>query len=419
MENIFGLDPEEKLKKAAPLADRMRPSKLDDLFGQDDLVGADKLLRRAIERDEISSMVFWGPPGCGKTSLARVIANMTSSVFIQMSASIGRVKEVREIIAEAKERLAASGARTILLVDEIHRFSKSQQDAFLPHVESGVIIFIGATTENPSFEINSALLSRCRVFVLKKINSESIVDLLKRAIADSERGLGKFKISISDKAIDFIAKASDGDARTALNTLEFAVNSAKKNKKAEIVINEGSIEEALNRSYLLYDKTGEEHYNIISALHKSMRGGDADASLYWLGRMFEAGEDPLYIARRLIRFASEDIGLANPAALTQAISAYTACHYIGVPECNVNLAQCVAYLAKSPKSNALYIAYGKVQKDIKDLPNEPVPLHLRNAPTKLMKELDYGKGYKYNPNFKGEVDQSYLPEKLRNRKYLE
>ncbi len=419
MEGIFGSEREERARIAAPLAERMRPADLSGFFGQDDILGEGGILRLAIENDEVPSMILWGPPGCGKTSLARVIANITKSAFIKMSAAGGSVKEAREIIAEARERLVNHGSRTILFVDEIHRFSKSQQDTFLPHVEAGTVTFIGATTENPSFEVNSALLSRCRVFVLKKLEPEKIEELLLRAISDRVNGLGSQKIKISDGAIKFIAAVADGDARSALNALELAIGYAKKDAKGKINIKEADIEPVLGRSSLLYDKNSEEHYNIISALHKSMRGGDADAALYWMGRMLEAGEDPLYVARRLIRFASEDIGLANPAALTQAVAAYNAAHFLGMPECNVNLAQAVAYLAKSPKSNALYAAYNKIQKDIKDLPNEGVPLHLRNAPTKLMKDLNYGKDYKYNPNFKVKVEQDYLPEKLKGRKYLD
>lgn len=408
------------IKTAAPLADRMRPDNLQDFFGQGDIIGEKKILRAAIERDEIPSMIFWGPPGCGKTTLAKIIAKMTKSFFVEISATGGSVKEARQIIAAADERLRLSGEKTIFFIDEIHRFNKSQQDAFLPFVEKGTITLIGATTENPSFEVNSALLSRCRVFVLYALGEKDIEKIIRRALSDKERGLGNAKISISDESIEFLSAMANGDARSALNALELAVKSAtpRTGGKGKVIkISTNAVKEAFQKSYLLYDRAGEEHYNIISALHKSMRGSDADASLYWLGRMLEAGEDPLYVARRIIRFASEDIGIANPAALTQAVAAYNACQYIGMPECAINLAQAVVYMAKCGKSNALYTAYGEAQKDIKELPNEPVPLHLRNAPTKLMKELGFGKGYKYNPNFKGEVEQDYLPEKLKGKKY--
>ncbi|MCL4406169.1 MAG: replication-associated recombination protein A [Patescibacteria group bacterium] len=416
---------EKSLKEKAPLADRMRPETLEDFVGQDAIVGVGKMLRKAIEADEIPSMIFWGPPGCGKTTLARIIAKMTKAHFVQFSAAAGSVKEIRDIIAEARDRLRNKAKKTILFVDEIHRFNKAQQDAFLPHVESGTIILIGATTENPSFEVNSALLSRSRVFVLKALEPEDIEVILKKALSDKERGFGNLKIDISEESLKFLASVSDGDARTALNALELAVKSAKpsmsKTKKGlkPIKLDDELIREALQKTHLLYDRKGEEHYNIISALHKSMRGSDADASLYWLGRMLEAGEDPLFVARRLIRFASEDIGLANPNAMLLAVAAYETAHFIGMPECNLSLAEAVVYMAKAKKSNELYVAYGKVERDIEEMPNEGVPLHLRNAPTKLMKEIGYGKGYKYNPKYKEPVDQDYLPERLKKRKYLE
>jgi putative ATPase len=413
------------VKSASPLADRMRPERLEDFFGQDNLIGEKKILRSAIEKDEVPSMIFWGPPGCGKTTLAKIIAKMTKSAFVEISATGGSVKEARQIIATADENLRRSGRRTIFFIDEIHRFNKSQQDVFLPPVETGTVTLVGATTENPSFEVNSALLSRCRVFVLSALEPEEIEKIIRHALSDKEKGLGNMKITITDESIKFLGQMANGDARSALNALELAVNSSRvksresaKTPKGKVVkIDADAVKEAFQKSHLLYDRAGEEHYNIISALHKSMRGSDVDASLYWLGRMLEAGEDPLYVARRIIRFASEDIGIANPAALTQAVSSYTACQYIGMPECAVNLAQAVVYMAKCPKSNALYTAYGEVQQDIKNLPAEPVPLHLRNAPTKLMKELGFSKGYKYNPNFKGKVEQDYLPEKLKGRKY--
>lgn len=417
-----------------PLADRMRPTTLEELVGQSALVGAGKILRKAIETGVIPSMIFWGPPGSGKTTLAHIIARSTNAHFSQLSATASGVKDIRAVLEEATAR-KTTGEKTILFIDEIHRFNKSQQDTFLPYVENGTIILIGATTENPSFEVNAALLSRCRVFVLEALTTEDIAAIIKIALADRARGLGEVKIKISDEVINFLSNVSNGDARYALNALELAILTASKTKSGEITISELIVKEALQKTHLHYDKDGEQHYNIISALHKSMRGGDADAALYWLGRMLEAGEDPLYIARRLVRFASEDIGIANSLALPQAVAAYQACHFIGMPECNVILSQAVVYMAKSKKSNALYIAYGKVKEDIQNLPNEPVPLHLRNAPTKLMKNLGYGKDYKYTPDFvrspasssadefgRGSPDdaaQDYLPERLKGRKYLD
>jgi len=397
----------------------MRPRTLDEFEGQEHLVGEGKMLKKLLEGDQVPSMIFWGPPGTGKTTLAKIIANQTKSNFIEVSAVTTGIPEVKKIIEKAINDRKLYLKETILFVDEIHRFNKAQQDAFLPHVEQGNIILIGATTENPSFEVNSALLSRCRVFVLHQLKPEEIKSILLAAIKDKERGLGNFKIDIDSKVLDYLAKMVDGDARAALNALEMAVNSATKKGEKVVKLNIEEVSEALQRSHLLYDKTGEEHYNIISALHKSLRGSDVDAALYWLGRMLEGGEDPLYVARRLIRFASEDIGMADPNALVQAVSAYTASHYIGMPECNVILAQAAAYLAKAPKSNALYVAYGRVQKDIKERQNLPVPLHIRNAPTDLMKDLGYGKGYKYNPSYDKPVEQDYLPDELKGKKYFE
>jgi putative ATPase len=396
-----------------PLADRMRPEKLEEFVGQEHLVGEGKILRKIIESDKLPSMIFWGPPGSGKTTLAFIIAKKTNSHFIQISAVSSGVKDLRRIFNEARDMRKAYNRNTILFIDEIHRFNKSQQDSLLPYVEKGDITLIGATTENPSFEVNSALLSRTRVFVLNKLEPGDIGIIIKNAMVDKNRGLGSRKINIKEEDIKYLAELSGGDARNALNALELASDISPK-------INREIIGEAIQRSHLLYDKDGEEHYNIISALHKSMRGGDADAALYWLGRMLEGGEDPLYVARRLIRFASEDIGIANSFALPQATAAYEACHYIGMPECSVNLAQVVVYMAKSKKSNQLYEGYLKVQEDIKNFPNEPVPLHIRNAPTDLMKNLGYGKGYKYTPHFKNleEAKQEYLPKKLKGRKYL-
>jgi len=403
--------------KIAPLADRLRPENLVDFVGQADIVGEGKLLRKLIEQDEIPSLIFWGPPGSGKTTLARIIAKMSGAEFVAFSAVTSGVAELRIVIKEADRRLTEN-KRTILFIDEIHRWSKSQQDALLPHVENGTVTLIGATTENPSFEINSALLSRCRVFVLKQLGEEAIKIILKRALRDKKRGLGGQVIKIAEEALDFLAIVANGDARNALNALELAAKTGVKNKKGEIVIEKDLIKESLQKSHLLYDKGGDEHYNIISALHKSMRGSDADAALYWLGRMLEGGEDPLYIARRLIRFASEDVGLANSLALVQAVAGYEACHFIGMPECEVVLAQVVVYLAKCKKSNELYEAYNQVKRDVRETINEPVPLHIRNAPTKLMKELDYGKDYKYSPDFDYQEEQDYLPERLKGKKYL-
>jgi putative ATPase len=401
-----------------PLAERMRPDNLDDFLGQEELTGKGKILRVAIEKDEVPSMIFWGPPGTGKTTLARIIAKMTKAIFVQLSATGGSVKEVREVVATAKKSAQFNGRKTILFIDEIHRFNKAQQDVFLPYVEDGTIILIGATTENPSFEVNSALLSRCRVFIFKPLGITEIEKILSRALKDKEKGLGNLNIQIKPETIKFLSGVSNSDARIALNALELAAKFSFKNESGVIVVNNDSIKESLQKTHLLYDRAGEEHYNIISALHKSMRGGDVNAGLYWLERMLESGEDPLYVARRLVRFASEDVGLADPGALTQAVAAYQACHFNGMPECNVNLAQAVAYLARASKSNALYSATLKIQEDIKNLPAYPVPLHIRNAPTKLMKDTGYGKGYKYNPDFEGPVEQSYLPDELKDRKYF-
>ncbi|MFH0955680.1 MAG: replication-associated recombination protein A [Candidatus Falkowbacteria bacterium] len=394
----------------SPLADRMRPVILEEFLGQDEIVGRGKMLRQAIESDKAPSMIFWGPPGSGKTTLAYIIAKHTKAEFIRFSAVTSGVRDLKEVIKKAKTN-AIEDKETILFIDEIHRWNKAQQDALLPHVERGTIILIGATTENPSFEVRGALLSRCRVFVLKQLNAEQIIEIIKRALKDKPRGLGELAIKISDETISLLAQMSNGDARVALNVLEYAV-AVSKDISGEV------IKEAFQKSYLLYDKDGEEHFNIISALHKSLRGSDADAALYWLARMLEAGEDPLYIARRLVRFASEDVGLANSRALEQAVAAYQACHFLGLPECNVILAQAVVYLAKCEKSNELYTAYNQAAQDVHEHGNLPVPLHIRNAPTKLMKDLGYGKGYKYSPDYGYKEKQKYMPEKLKGKEYL-
>lgn len=420
MADLFDYKHDQEKAKYAPLADRLRPETLDEFVGQEAIVGEGKILRQAIESDEVPSLIFWGPPGSGKTTLARIIATMTSSTFIMFHAVTSGVVELRKVIKEAEERQRLYSKRTILFIDEIHRWSKSQQDGLLPFVENGTITLIGATTENPSFEVISALLSRSRVVVLAKLSAENIKTILEHALKDAKKGLGEQQLKMASSTLDFLSKAADGDARVALNALELAAAAARRRDSRDVT--KADVEEALQSAYLRYDKGGEEHYNIISALHKSLRGSDVDASLYWLGRMLEAGEDPLYVVRRLVRFASEDIGLADPQALVQAVAGYQAAHFIGLPECNVILAQVVAYLAKAPKSNALYEAYSAVQSDIKEYGSLPVPLHIRNAPTKLMKDLNYGKGYKYNPEYakRGEeVDQEYLPDEIKEHKYLE
>lgn len=390
----------------------MRPRNLEAFLGQRELIGEGTFLRHAIAHDSVPSLILWGTPGSGKTTLAHIIAAETKSHFIALPAVGSGVKELRKVIEQARGSKAL-GEKTILFIDEIHRWNKSQQDALLPHVESGLVTLIGATTENPSFEVNAALLSRARVFILQALSEDDVVAILKNALKDKEYGLGKQSVTADDDALLLIARFANGDGRTALNTLEACVTHNP-------LVTLETVKLILQKPHLLYDKDGEQHYNIISALHKSMRGGDADAALYWLGRMLEAGEDPLYIARRLVRFASEDIGVANSFALPQAVAVYQACHMIGMPECSVNLAQAVVYLAKSKKSNALYVAYQAVQQDIRDLPNEPVPIHLRNAPTKLMKDIGYGKGYKYTPDYKDETDakQDYLPERLQGKRYI-
>ena len=402
-------------RQSLPLAARMRPRSLQEFVGQRHLLGEGKVLRRLIESDQISSMVFWGPPGVGKTTLARIIANQTRSAFIDFSAVTSGIKEIRTVMQKAEEN-RRFGERTIVFVDEIHRFNKAQQDAFLPFVEKGSIILIGATTENPSFEINGALLSRCKVFVLQALKTDELTALLLRALKD-ERGFGKQHIIISDEMLKMIAVFANGDARTALSTLEMIVLNGDMEDDT-IHISMEILEQCISRKSLLYDKTGEEHYNLISALHKSMRNSDPDASIYWLARMLEAGEDPLYIARRVIRFASEDVGLSDPRALEVAVAAYQAAHLIGMPECSVNLSEAVAYMALAPKSNALYTAYEEAKKDALSQLAEPVPLVIRNAPTRLMKELNYGKNYQYAHDTKEKLtNMQCLPDSLKDREY--
>lgn len=398
-----------------PLAARLRPQNLEEFVGQTHLLGEGKVLRRLIENDQISSMIFWGPPGVGKTTLARIIANSTRSEFIDFSAVTSGIKEIRTVMQQAEEN-RRFGERTIVFVDEIHRFNKAQQDAFLPFVEKGSIILIGATTENPSFEVNSALLSRCKVFVLQPLATDDLVTLLERALRDP-RGFGTQNISMPEDVLDLIANFANGDARTALSTLEMVVLNGDADGDTVSVSRE-ILEQCISKKSLLYDKGGEEKYNLISALHKSMRNSDPDAAVYWLARMLEAGEDPLYVARRITRFASEDVGLADPRALEMVVAAYQACHYIGMPECTVHLTQAVVYLSLAPKSNALYTAYNAARRDALSQMAEPVPLVLRNAPTRLMKELDYGKGYQYAHDAEDRLTaMQCLPDSLADRTY--
>lgn len=399
-----------------PLAARLRPQDLSEFEGQEHLLGEGKILRRLIENDGVSSMIFWGPPGVGKTTLARIIARRTKAKFIDFSAVTSGIKEIKQVMEQA-ESARKFGEKTILFVDEIHRFNKAQQDAFLPYVEKGSIVLIGATTENPSFEVNGALLSRCKVFVLQALKTENLVHLLNRAIRD-ERGFGSEKVVISDELIEAIARFANGDARSALSTLEMAILNAQTDKDGTVTVTAETVEQCTSKKSLLYDKAGEEHYNLISALHKSMRNSDPDAAVYWLARMLEAGEDPLYIARRVTRFASEDVGLADPRALEIAISAFQACHMIGMPECSVHLTQAVVYLSLAPKSNALYTAYESAKRDALTMLSEPVPLNIRNAPTKLMKELGYGKGYVYAHDTEEKLsDMQCLPDSLVGKEY--
>ncbi len=408
----------KKIRSGIPLADRMRPTDLDGFVGQKHLMGKGNVLHRMIESDRPHSIIFWGPPGSGKTTLARIIANRTKSKFISFSAVTSGIKQIKDIMKIAEHELRTGGIRTILFIDEIHRFNKAQQDAFLPYVENGTIILIGATTENPSFEVNSALLSRAKTYILEKLPDEDIKLLLKSALKDREKGLGKYDIKIDGDAIDFIAAASDGDSRMAYNILELSFDSSSQKPGSTAIIDIKTVENVTQKKALLYDKHGEEHFNIISALHKSMRGSDPDAAAYWTARMLEGGEDPKYILRRMIRFASEDVGLADPEALKLAIAAKQSFEFIGPPEGYLAIIQLAVYLSLSPKSNSLYMTYKKVMADIKRFLSLPVPHHIRNAPTKLMKEAGYGKGYKYDHDHSGSVaGQSYLPEKLLGKKY--
>ena len=404
--------------KYEPLAYRMRPRNLSEFVGQEHLIGNGKILKKMIESDNVSSMIFWGPPGVGKTTLARIIAHETKSDFINFSAVTSGIKEIKKVMEDADNNKKL-GIKTILFVDEIHRFNKAQQDAFLPFVEKGAIVLIGATTENPSFEINNALLSRCRTFVLKELSVENILTLLKRAITD-KRGFGKSKVEIAEDDLKFIATFASGDARSALTTLDMIITNSDIDKEGVIHVTRENIEECLTKKTLLYDKDGEEHYNIISALHKSMRNSDPDAAVYWLARMLEAGEEPLYIARRIVRFASEDIGLADTNALNVAVNVYQACHFIGMPECNVHLTEAVIYMSIAPKSNACDVAYMNACRDALNTIAEPVPLQIRNAPTKLMQNLNYGKGYKYAHDYEDKLTTiDCLPPSLIGKTYYQ
>ena len=403
--------------EGAPLADRIRPRALDEIVGQEHLLGAGRVLRTAIERGELHSMILWGPPGTGKTTLASLMARTTGAHFVAFSAVLSGVKEIRAVIAEAEAERAQNRRSTVLFVDEIHRFNRAQQDAFLPHVEHGTIILVGATTENPSFEVNSALLSRCRVYVLQGLDEADLVRILRPALTDVERGLGRRRPLVDDAALARIAALANGDARAALNILELAVTLAPA-EDGRPRVTETAIREAAQRKSLLYDKAGEEHFNLISALHKSLRDSDPDAALYWMTRMLESGEDPLYVARRLVRFASEDVGNADPGALTLTLAAKDAYHFLGSPEGELALAQATPYLAMAPKSNAVYVAYNEAKEDVSEGPTEPVPLHIRNAPTRLMTDLGYGAGYQYAHDAPDtRVDQEHLPESLRGRRY--
>ncbi|HXZ94644.1 MAG TPA: replication-associated recombination protein A [Dehalococcoidia bacterium] len=415
---LFDLPEEKNLPQSMPLAARMRPQTFAEFVGQEHLVAEGRVFRKCIEADQLPSMVFWGPPGSGKTTLAYVIANVTRAHFSSLSAVSAGVADLRRVIGEAKKRLKSSGQKTILFVDEIHRFNKAQQDAVLPFVENGTVTFIGATTENPSFEVIAPLLSRCRVFRLNLLSDDEVRLIVERAIKDNERGLGKSQITVSEEALRHLVTMSNGDARVALNALEMAAFATLPDDDGLRSIDLPAIEEALQHRALLYDKSGDQHFDLISALHKSLRGSDPDAALYWLGRMLEAGEDPLYIVRRLVRFASEDVGVADPQALVVAVAAQQAVHFVGLPEGNLALAEAVVYLATAPKSNSLYQAYSRVQNDIQQGRNEPVPLHLRNPVTGLMRQMGHGQGYKYAHDYPDHfVKQQNLPSSLQGKRY--
>jgi putative ATPase len=414
--DLFEANRRRQLDDVAPLATRMRPRTLDELVGQESVVGRDTLLRKAIEADRLSSLVLWGPPGSGKTTVAQIIAATTKAAFAAVSAATSGVADLRKAISDARDRLGMHGQRTVLFIDEIHRFNKGQQDAILPYVEDGTVILVGATTENPSFEVNAPLLSRSRVIVLHALTDDDVRVILRRALDDEVRGLGRAGLAIDDDALDFLANMANGDARFALNTLELASTGVKDDKRITLEL----VAEAAQRRSVTYDKAGDDHYDAISALHKTIRGSDPDAALYWLARMLERGDEPLYVARRLVRFASEDIGLADPRALQLAMAAQQAVHFIGMPEGALALAELTVYLAMAPKSNAIYRAYGAAQEDVIATRNDPVPIHLRNAPTALMKDIGYGKGYKYAHDFdEGIIGQQNLPENLAGRRYYE
>ena len=411
-------DKTKSIRSGIPLADRMRPADLAGFVGQDHLVGEGRVLHRLIEGDRLQSIIFWGPPGSGKTTLARIIASRTRSRFISFSAVTSGIKQIKDIMKVAEHELKTRGTRTILFIDEIHRFNKAQQDAFLPYVENGTIILIGATTENPSFEVNSALLSRAKTYILDKLTDDDIKGLVKRALTDRENGLGKYDVKIDDGTIDFIARVADGDSRMAYNILQLAFDSRFSPPAETVVIDRDTVENVTQKKALLFDKQGEEHFNIISALHKSMRGSDPHAAVYWTVRMLEGGEDPMYILRRMVRFASEDVGLADPEAIKQAVAAKQSFEFIGPPEGYLAILQLAVYLSLAPKSNSLYVTYKRVMADIKRFLSLPVPLHIRNAPTGLMKEAGYGKGYKYDHDFRDAVaNQTYLPDKLLDKRY--
>ena len=410
-------DPAPSPAPAGPLADRVRPRTLDEVVGQEHLLGPGRVLRAAIESGELHSMILWGPPGSGKTTLASLLAQVAGARFVAFSAVLSGVKEIRQVVAEAETERVRRRRRTILFVDEIHRFNRGQQDAFLPHVEKGTIVLVGATTENPSFEVNSALLSRCRVYVLRGLGEDDLVTIMRRALADRERGLARLTPDVADDALALIARLANGDARSALNVLELAVQLAPP-AGGRRTVTEAGIREAAQRKTLLYDKSGEEHYNLISALHKSLRDSDADAALYWMTRMLDSGEDPLYVARRLVRFASEDVGNADPRALTLTLAAKDAYEFLGSPEGELALAQATLFLALAPKSNAAYVAFNEARADVHERPAEPVPMHIRNAPTGLMRDLGYGAGYQYAHDApEARVEQEHLPEALRDRQY--